>query len=158
MAPVSCTPLKLSNTKAPSVTQRDNDDGPRPHLSAQWSVPAHKGPVGPGLPASVHTRPAAVLLTAPMGTPWGHLLKGRGQAPEPIPAWSPRMPSRPRPGQMSVSPAVGLHPFFPSGFLRRGSALRVKPVACLPTFPLSSLHLWPLPSLHNSYQIARLTT
>lgn len=97
--------------------------------------PAHKGPVGPGLPASVHTRPAAVLLTAPMGTPWGHLLKGRGQAPEPIPAWSPRMPSRPRPGQMSVSPAVGLHPFFPSGFLRRGSALRVKPVACLPTFP-----------------------
>ena len=80
-------------------------------------------------PGSVHKTLAAVLLNAPMGTPWGPLQKGRGQASGPIPAWSPRLPSGPWPGQTSVSRARS--PPFPC-LLRLGPALRMNPEACLP--------------------------
>ena len=106
-----------------------------PHSSV---CPAHRVPL-------THS-PGVMLLNAPMGAPWGHLQKGRCQAPWPIPAWSPRLPSGPWPGQTSVSQAGGAAPSFSS---QCWPGSQGGPCGLPATFLLGSLHHWLLPFLHN---------
>lgn len=162
VAPVSCTPLKLSNTKAPSVTQsplskflwRDNDDGPRPHLSAQWSVPSTQRACWTWPPSIGSHTASSRAPYCTYGHPMGTSAERQGSGTRAHPGLVSKDAFQATARADVCEPSCRSPPLLP--FWLSQAWLCSQGEACgLPAhLPLSSLHLWPLPSLHNWYQIA----